>query len=39
MRFLLALALLISAAAIAQDWPTRPVRLILPFAAGGRGTS
>jgi tripartite-type tricarboxylate transporter receptor subunit TctC len=35
MRFLLALALLISTAAIAQDWPTRPVRLILPFAAGG----
>lgn len=35
MRFLVALALLISTAAIAQDWPARPVRLILPFAAGG----
>jgi tripartite-type tricarboxylate transporter receptor subunit TctC len=35
MRFLIALALLISTAAMAQDWPARPVRLILPFAAGG----
>jgi tripartite-type tricarboxylate transporter receptor subunit TctC len=35
MRFLVALALLVSTAAIAQDWPARPVRLILPFAAGG----
>lgn len=35
MRFLAALALLISTAAVAQDWPARPVRLILPFAAGG----
>jgi tripartite-type tricarboxylate transporter receptor subunit TctC len=35
MRFPVALVLLISTAALAQDWPARPVRLILPFAAGG----
>ncbi|MBL8382144.1 MAG: tripartite tricarboxylate transporter substrate binding protein [Burkholderiales bacterium] len=38
MRLPFALALsivLTSASALAQDWPQRPVRLILPFAAGG----
>lgn len=38
-RFLLAAlllaALLLDLPAAAQDWPTRPVRMILPFAAGG----
>ncbi|MEO8136056.1 MAG: tripartite tricarboxylate transporter substrate binding protein [Betaproteobacteria bacterium] len=28
-------ALLAAASAIAQDWPARPVRIIVPFAAGG----
>src|SRR5262245_33128202 len=32
---LLTVALLIPAAASAQDWPTRPVRIVSPFAAGG----
>ena len=32
---LLAAALLVPAAASAQDWPTRPVRIVSPFAAGG----
>ncbi len=32
--FLLA-ALLLSTPVVAQDWPTRPVTLIAPFAAGG----
>ena len=32
---LLAAALLTPAAAPAQDWPTRPVRIVSPFAAGG----
>jgi tripartite-type tricarboxylate transporter receptor subunit TctC len=27
--------LLLALPALAQDWPTRPVRMILPFAAGG----
>lgn len=37
MKRLLAFAFLLAlgAPAAAQDWPTRPVRLILPFAAGG----
>jgi len=37
LRFLAALALLAALAAPAsgQTWPTRPVRLIVPFAAGG----
>jgi tripartite-type tricarboxylate transporter receptor subunit TctC len=29
--------LLASAPALAQDWPTRPVRVIVPFGAGGTG--
>src|SRR6267142_4044 len=32
--FLMLLAMLVSQAAVAQAWPTRPVRLIVPFAAG-----
>ena len=32
---LLAVCLLIPAVASAQDWPTRPVRIVSPFAAGG----
>ena len=32
---LLAAVLLTPAAASAQDWPTRPVRIVSPFAAGG----
>jgi tripartite-type tricarboxylate transporter receptor subunit TctC len=32
--FLLLLALLVSQAALAQSWPNRPVRLLVPFAAG-----
>ena len=30
------LALTVSAAA--QDWPTRPITLVVPFAAGGGST-
>jgi tripartite-type tricarboxylate transporter receptor subunit TctC len=32
---MLALAVAMSAAAAAQDWPSRPVRFIVPFPAGG----
>jgi tripartite-type tricarboxylate transporter receptor subunit TctC len=37
LRILTAIAVLLAAplAAHAQDWPTRPVRVIVPFAAGG----
>lgn len=31
------LLLLASTASAQQDWPTRPVRIIVPFAAGGSG--
>ncbi len=31
----MAATLLIPVAAQAQDWPTRPVRIVVPFAAGG----
>ena len=35
MRFVAgATAVLIATAALAQDWPTRPIRVISPFAAG-----
>jgi hypothetical protein len=32
--FLMLLAMLVSQAALAQAWPNRPVRLLVPFAAG-----
>jgi tripartite-type tricarboxylate transporter receptor subunit TctC len=32
-----ALALTLTAPATAQDWPTRPVTMVVPFAAGGGG--
>lgn len=34
-RILLAAALVLPAAATAQDFPTRPVTMVVPFAAGG----
>lgn len=34
-RCLLLLPLLLAAPAVAQDWPQRPVRMVLPFAPGG----
>ena len=35
MRFVLLLLALLPALAPAQDWPSRPVRMIVPYAAGG----
>ena len=36
LRVLLAVLFsLVSSAAFAQDWPTRPVTMIVPYAAGG----
>ena len=34
-RFALLAALIFSGAAVAQDYPTRPVTMVVPFAAGG----
>jgi tripartite-type tricarboxylate transporter receptor subunit TctC len=34
---LLAASLAASTSALAQDWPNRPVRIIVPFGAGGSG--
>jgi tripartite-type tricarboxylate transporter receptor subunit TctC len=35
MRILFFLLLVLSGAAVAQDWPVKPVRMIVPYAAGG----
>ncbi len=35
MKTLLALLLVVSGSAFAQDYPTKPVRLIVPYVAGG----
>ncbi|MGH6644513.1 MAG: Bug family tripartite tricarboxylate transporter substrate binding protein, partial [Bradyrhizobium sp.] len=32
---LLAAACLVSGAAVAQDWPTKPITMVVPFAPGG----
>src|SRR5687767_4401663 len=34
-RWMLALATLVAASAVAQNFPTRPMRMIVPFPAGG----
>src|SRR6266536_2454255 len=35
MSIALALSIALTGAASAQDWPTRPITLVVPFAAGG----
>src|SRR5881396_3795329 len=35
MRILFLFLLLLSGAAAAQEWPAKPVRMIVPYAAGG----
>jgi tripartite-type tricarboxylate transporter receptor subunit TctC len=35
MRILFLILLLVSAAAGAQDWPVKPIRMVVPYAAGG----
>src|ERR1700675_407667 len=35
MRFLFLVCMLVAGAVQAQDWPSKPVRMIVPYAAGG----
>ncbi len=35
MRFAFVAAVLVASSAYAQEWPTRPITLVVPFAAGG----
>ena len=35
MNFLLGMLLLASGTVLAQDWPTKPIRMVVPYAAGG----
>ena len=39
MRFLVSLLLLCAATAVAQSYPTRPVRVLVGFPPGGKPTS